>query len=183
MRQRHTLIGFANSLHFVTTVTSIRGQWFTYDPLCQRVLESFEFHRSKNRIICLGYVLMRDHLHALLYQLEEGSAVSDCLAGFKKYTSRFLKPKDYLGKTLWENRYDDVPIPGPKAALKRIEYLHENPVRVGLVNNPNVYKWSSARFYNTGETGIVEVQRPWEELRAGQATRLGEGNSSQKKWS
>ncbi len=162
MRRRHSQIGFANSLHFVTTATSVRGLWFTDGAFCQQILESFEFHRGSNGIVCLGYVLMPDHFHALLYQAEEGTAVSDCIAGFKKFTSRFLKPKNYLDSTLWSLHFDDVPIPGFKAALKRIEYLHENPVRAGLVGKVDDFRWSSARFYETGEEGVVEIRKPWE---------------------
>jgi putative transposase len=38
-----------------------------------------------------------------------------------------------------------------------ISYIHENPVRAGLVRSATDWKWSSARFYADGENGVVPI--------------------------
>jgi putative transposase len=43
---------------------------------------------------------------------------------------------------------------------EKIEYIHQNPVRRGLVVNPSDWVWSSARDY-AGEIGIVPLRRDW----------------------
>jgi len=106
---------------------------------------------------CLGYVLMPDHLHALLLQQEEGLAVSELMERFKKFTSRKLRPAMYTGVSLWRRRYDDVPVPGTDAAKTKLIYMHGNPVRRGLVTTPEDYPWSSAREYAGLEPGIVHI--------------------------
>ncbi|MFN3403308.1 MAG: hypothetical protein ACK40G_04380 [Cytophagaceae bacterium] len=40
--------------------------------------------------------------------------------------------------------------------MQKIDYIHNNPVRAGLVNNPEEYVYSSARDY-AGKKGLVEV--------------------------
>jgi len=39
-------------------------------------------------------------------------------------------------------------------------FLHRNPVRSGLVEKPEDWKWSSHRHYLTGIDGVVEVESP-----------------------
>ena len=76
---------------------------------------------------------------------------------FKKFTSRKLRPASYAGARLWRRRYDDVPVPGENAAKTKINYMHVNPVRRGLVDIPEDYHWSSAREYAELEQGIVHI--------------------------
>ncbi len=159
MLRRHQTIAFANSIHFVTLVTRERGQWFVAQELCREILATFERCRARENLECFGYVLMPDHLHALLRQNDEGSYTAKLVQDFKKFTSRYLKPNSYPDGTLWRTRYDDVPIPGPKAATTRVEYMHAKPIRRELVALVEDYSWSSARDYAGLEKGIVTVTR------------------------
>ena len=157
MLRRHQSIAFANSIHFITLVTHERGQWFIASDLCREILTTFERCRAKQNLECFGYVLMPDHLHALLCQRNEGSHVPKLVQDFKKFTSRYLKPNSYPDVTLWRTRYDDVPVPGPKAAATRVEYMHTNPIRRDLATLTEDYPWSSARDYAGLEKGIVTI--------------------------
>ena len=114
MLHRHTRLNFAESVHFVTTVTAVRGAWFVTDSLCREMLEAFEFARAKYQVDCRGYVLMPDHLHAVLFQHEADFAVARMMESFKKFTSRKLRPTAYPGAALWNERYDDVLLPNAK---------------------------------------------------------------------
>ncbi|MBG9374980.1 hypothetical protein I5907_01985 [Panacibacter sp. DH6] len=40
---------------------------------------------------------------------------------------------------------------------QKLQYMHYNPVKAGLVNIPELYEHSSAKFYITGEQGIYPV--------------------------
>ena len=100
MLRRHSQIALAGTIHFVTTVTRIRGSWFVEATLCGLILRIFEHCRAKNNLTCLGYVLMPDHIHILLHQGEDGSMVSKCMAEFKKVTSAKIKIPDFHGVRL-----------------------------------------------------------------------------------
>jgi hypothetical protein len=47
--------------------------------------------------------------------------------------------------------------------LKKLKYVHRNPVKRGLVERPEDWAWSSFRHYVTGESGVVEIESPWTE--------------------
>ena len=42
-----------------------------------------------------------------------------------------------------------------------IEYIHENPVKAGLVKNPEDHRFSSACDYLTGKHSVLEVKTEW----------------------
>jgi len=41
--------------------------------------------------------------------------------------------------------------------LTRLRYLHRNPVKRGLVLEPQQWAWSSFRWYATGQAGVVKL--------------------------
>ncbi len=46
------------------------------------------------------------------------------------------------------------------AVRKVIEYIHNNPVRAGLVYLPEEYIWSSAKYWLIGENEPIIIDRP-----------------------
>ena len=46
----------------------------------------------------------------------------------------------------------------------KLRYPHRNPVKRGLVRNPEEWKWSSYRHYALREIGIVEIESEWTAL-------------------
>jgi REP element-mobilizing transposase RayT len=145
MLQRHERLTFASSIHFATTVTGVRGNWFVVPDQCRRMLELLEGYRARLEVRCLGYVLMPDHLHVLLCQDTDAPLIPRLVEGFKSVSARTLKPEGYPASRLWAKRYDDVPVPGSDAARTKLEYMHNNPVKRELVGKPEEYLWSSAR--------------------------------------
>jgi putative transposase len=157
MRFRHSRLNFAGSAHFVTTVTREHRSRFTDENICREVLEVFEYYRAKFELLCYGYVLMPEHLHAVLRQLNEGGHVSSLMENFKRLTSRKLTSAGITDAALWQEHYDDVPIPGSNALRTKLQYVHHNPVRRGLMERAEDYLWSSARDYAELGAGIVRV--------------------------
>jgi putative transposase len=152
MQRGHKALAFANSIHFVTMVTHVRGRWFVSPEQCRSMLELLEGYRARLNVRCLGYVLMPDHLHVLLWQESDGLLIPKLVEGFKSVSARTLKPRGYPAAPLWSRHYDDVPVPGSQAARTKLAYMHNNPVRRGLVETPEQYLWSSARVL-TGDKG------------------------------
>ena len=145
MQRRHKALAFANSIHFVTIVTEMRGSWFVTPDQCRSMLELLEGYRARLDLRCLGYVLMPDHLHVLLWQESDDVLIPKLVEGFKSVSARTLKLHGYPAARLWTRHYDDVPVPGSDAANTKLVYMHNNPVRQGLVETPDQYLWSSAR--------------------------------------
>src|SRR3989442_26035 len=43
----------------------------------------------------------------------------------------------------------------------RLRYIHRNPVKRGLVEEPQDWPWSSFRHYLSGAEGVVEIESQW----------------------
>jgi hypothetical protein len=48
-----------------------------------------------------------------------------------------------------------------KKRVEKLRYMHRNPVKRGLVNLPEQWRWSSYRFYFLDEAGPVRVNEDW----------------------
>ncbi len=149
---------------FVTTTCEAHG-FFLIDKACFDILyENIHFYNEKYKARLIAYVFMSNHIHLILY-FDEDMRLSDYMRDFKKMTSRKLR--DYLLKRhtglatslvhetrnqffkIWEDRFDDVWLNSRDVCETKLAYMHENPVKAGLVNVPEDYPHSSARFYLT----------------------------------
>ncbi|MBU4446000.1 MAG: transposase [Candidatus Marinimicrobia bacterium] len=111
---------------------------------------------------------MPHHIHSL-FHINGKTCISDIMRDFKKYTS--FEVRDYLNKTksafypilategrkvgqkfkLWMDRSDKVVIVTEKVLTTKLKYIHENPVRAGLVQKAEDYLYSSAKDYLTND--------------------------------
>ena len=64
-------------------------------------------------------------------------------------------------KHFWQARYYDFNVFTRKKRLEKLSYMHWNPVKRGLVKEPQDWEWSSFRHYLTGEEGMVEIESEW----------------------
>ncbi|MCX6032960.1 MAG: hypothetical protein NT169_27195 [Chloroflexi bacterium] len=44
---------------------------------------------------------------------------------------------------------------------QKLNYIHRNPVRAGLVEQPEQYAYSSYRNYVNGDNSLIEIDRDW----------------------
>ncbi len=56
----------------------------------------------------------------------------------------------------------------------KLDYVHNNPVKRGLVKRPEDWKWSSYRHYAFREKGSVEIESEWE-ARDRESLKMGTG--------
>jgi hypothetical protein len=71
-----------------------------------------------------------------------------------------LEPRETWGTRLqrvWQARYFDFNVRTTKKRVEKLRYLHRNPVKRGLVEAPEQWRWSSFRAYAYQETGAVRV--------------------------
>jgi hypothetical protein len=63
---------------------------------------------------------------------------------------------------IWQRRFYDFVVFTEKKRVEKLRYMHRNPVKRGLVLEPQQWAWSSFRHYADGERGVVlvnEMQR------------------------
>jgi putative transposase len=94
----------------------------------------------------------------MIISIPEGGSISNFMRDFKRITAReFYQSRVLKSGRLWQDRFDDVAIITKKVAQTKLNYIHQNPVRAGLVENAEDWKYSSARFYLFGEKRFIAV--------------------------
>jgi putative transposase len=58
---------------------------------------------------------------------------------------------------IWEPRFYDFNVWTERKRIEKLKYMHDNPVRRGLVEAPEHWRWSSYRSYAFGEVGLVTI--------------------------
>ncbi len=157
---------------------------FTRKVYRDMVIESLK-HCQKNKGLNLyAYVIMSNHIHMLA--LSETGDMSGFIRDFKSYTSkRFidyiengnesrkewlelvfayhgkLKPKQKY--QIWTHENHAELIYSQKFIEQKVNYIHNNPVKNGLVENPQDYLYSSARNYADLESliDVIKVDFLW----------------------
>lgn len=166
----------AGYLHFITTSCYERRRLLDTARTRDLFLEVLESVRRRYRFVVVGYVVMPEHVHLLIGEPEHGnpSVVMQALKqGFaRRCLPRLRRAVDPRQSSLWDtaveegrvwqHRFYDFVVFTARKRVEKLDYMHENPVKRGLVLAPEQWRWSSYRFYALGEPGPVlvnEVQK------------------------
>lgn len=117
--------------------------------------------RSECRIY--AYCLMNNHLHLLLGEGIEGLGETMKRLG-SSYAQWFNLKYERVGH-LFQDRFLSEPVESDDYLLMAIRYIHQNPVKAGLVKDCGDYVWSSYRAYALGRDhpqGLTDVTFPLE---------------------
>jgi REP element-mobilizing transposase RayT len=72
---------------------------------------------------------------------------------------------------IWQHRFYDFVVFTEEKRVEKLRYMHRNPVKRGLVLEPEQWQWSSYRSYSNNERGLVLVNEPQKiELQAREAS-------------
>jgi putative transposase len=163
--------------HFVTCTIVNWLPLFGSPPIAQIVLDSWRFLQENQRIELYAYVIMEDHVHLIAAADDLAKEIGD----FKSFTARqivdWLQDRgasqvlDQLAclklahKTdrqfqVWQEGSHPEMIQGEAMMRQKAEYIHNNPVKRGYVDEPIHWRYSSARNY-AGLTGLLEVTQAW----------------------
>ena len=58
---------------------------------------------------------------------------------------------------VWQARFYDFNVWTERKRIEKLRYMHRNPVKRGLVLEPEQWAWSSFRWYQRGERGPVQL--------------------------
>ena len=136
-------------------------------------LHILERVRRRYRLIVLGYVVMPEHVHLLLSEPQQATlstAIQALKLGFVRCLygcGDNLIPRSRKGgetwgtpptlKRFWQARFYDFNVWTERKRVEKLNYMHRNPVKRGLVALPEEWRWSSFRWYFQGEMGAVRV--------------------------
>ena len=137
----HVLRRFQESgqSHFVTFSCCRRQPYFATPEMFDQFVRGLEDMRRRFELCIYGYVVMAQHVHLLLSeppQARLAEAIHDLKLSFAK-RMRSLRPEDQPG-SFWQKRYYDRNVRDAREFTVKLRYLHRNPVKRGLVKNPEI---------------------------------------------
>jgi putative transposase len=166
----------AHHLHFITCSCHHRLPNLRTARSRDRFLSILEETRQRYRFVVVGYVVMPEHFHLLMNEPEVGTP-STVMQVLKQRTAHALlrkrkrtNPRQQLlfAETerlpFWQARFYDFNVWTTKKRVEKLRYMHRNPVKRGLVESPEQWRWSSYRFYLSAEAGLVQVNVGWGEI-------------------
>jgi len=166
-------------LHELTFSCFQQMKLLTNDAWRSYLARSIDSAGEQFRFNLVAFVFMPDHVHLLTFPLDDKPDVEGYLAAVKRPVSAEVKrdlqaasspllkrltiqerPGKFAFRFWQEGPGYDRNLQQPATVLSSIDYLHMNPVRRKLVTQTRLWKWSSARFYESdGQEYDVDLPR------------------------
>jgi putative transposase len=107
------------------------------------LLDVLKVNRKKARFELHEFVVMRDHLHLLITPAVEES-LEKCVQYIKGGFSFRAKRELGFNGEVWQAGYNEQRIRSAQEYSDVARYIRENPVKAGMVQEPQAYPYSSA---------------------------------------
>ena len=146
------------------------------------IVDSLNYCISEKELIVYAWVIMSNHIHLVITTKSDEGNISGIIRDFKKHTSKEItkaiqsipesrkewllnamsKEAKRIGRAtyhkLWKDDNHAITIDGKIVGIKeRINYIQDNPVKNGLVEEQWEYIYSSAKDYQ-GKKGLVAIE-------------------------
>ncbi len=177
MARRGRLSLTDESIFFVTTTVVRFTNIFTTDRYCDILVNNIKHYQKRYQFTILAYVIMPSHFHWIVKVDKNEGTISDIMRDIKKYSAweimeqvekdkkvdlikMFKKEGEGLKnhkRKFWMKRFDDEVIRNEKMFWVKRNYIHNNPVKAGIVSKPEDYKYSSARNYFFDDNSVLNV--------------------------
>ena len=172
MRTRYRITD--NSYPYFLTCTVI--EWlpvFTRKPYFDVIIESLKYCRERKGLKIFAYVILDNHLHLVA----NGEGLEVTIKEFKSYTAQGIiklaveegkewllnqfkyfkaKHKKESQHQVWQEGFHPQLVSSEEMLRQKVEYIHDNPVRAGLVERAEDWVYSSAKNY-LGQAGVLEI--------------------------
>lgn len=159
-------------VYYVTSVTYKREKIFSDVFAARFMLVTIAYHKYIFEFNLFGYVIMPDHFHILLqpsdrYPLpiimkhikgnfarkynewQRGNCSPDVpfVTGRRELIPAYRRKKGVIYIPVWQEGYYETVMRDEQDMINRLNYMHNNPVRKGLVETPDKYEFSSYHQY------------------------------------
>jgi len=164
------------SVYFVTYCVVEWLPVFVNEAACSIITESLAFCQEQQNLRVNAYVIMPTHLHAVVFDREyDPNRLAKTLTAFRKHTGRALcdysqghlsasftrafreAAESDRSRRFWQPSRHPEAVTSRKFWEQKLNYLHDNPRRKGLVLYAEHWRYSSARYYIDGKDNEAEV--------------------------
>jgi REP element-mobilizing transposase RayT len=119
------------------------------------ILATIAKARERLAFFLCGYVLMPDHLHALIWP-RFPLTISSVVQNVKRVSSFKLNRLRQGRGSIWQHQFWDRFVRDSQEFHQRLDYMHFNPVRKGLVKHPDQWRWSSYNNFSFERSKVAE---------------------------
>ncbi len=172
MRNRYKIIE-RKAPHFITCTVVGWVPVFTRQKYLDIITSSLAYCRQQKGLHLHAYVILDNHLHLVV----SSDDLSEVIRDFKRHTAKeivtaaqldnkslllgqfaFLKERYKTESTyqIWQEGVHPQAITTEDMLRQKMDYIHYNPVKRGLVDRPEHWRYSSARNY-LGLVGVLDV--------------------------
>ena len=134
-----------NHAYFITTVTYLRQRFFVDDDNCNILLRVLQFYRDRLNFSIFGYVILPDHFHAVI-QVPEDKSISTIMHSIKRASAFQINQCLHRRGLVWQAGYYEHVIRDEKDLKGRLDYIHKNPLKAGLIKKLEKYKLTKFSF-------------------------------------
>ncbi|MGH9932794.1 MAG: REP-associated tyrosine transposase [Pyrinomonadaceae bacterium] len=150
--------------YFLTSVPKNRLPVFRTDEIKEFASKALDESRKSGKFALYAYVIMPDHLHVITDSARSSTDTLRFINGIishrviahlkeKAYASSLQKLRQetklrHYQHSLWDHHPNVRLLLTEKMLMERVHYIHENPVRAGLVERAEEYLYSSVRCWN-----------------------------------
>ena len=165
MKSRYKILNNDDSLYFLTLNVLLKIPVFTNSSFMDIIINNLKFYRNNQQLKIFSFVIMDNHIHLIASHKENLSKV---IRNFKSFTAKELiaqlkkDSRSWILNLLKENKADyktdsiyqfwqegnhPKQIQNVEMFNQKVEYIHYNPVKRGLVSDAKDWIYSSARNY------------------------------------
>jgi putative transposase len=176
MKNKRVHFNLPDHAHELTFSCYGNREFLLDEQTCLCLVDAVNMARKKHHLKLWAYVFMPDHVHLLLYPESENYSMADILLTIKQSVARRVlihtrkhcpdRLEQFVtGLTSKEYRFwqdgggYDRNITEGSTLLKVIDYIHNNPVRKGLVSSPSDWKWSSFADWHDLRQGPIRIDK------------------------
>ncbi|HRP40062.1 MAG: transposase [Chitinophagales bacterium] len=160
-------------LYFVTFTVHQWADVFTRRDYSDIIIDSLKFCQKEKGLNIYAYVIMSNHIHLIIQSRQ--TPLSDIIRDLKKFTATKIvnaireNPRESRRKWLlwlfkkeekvwfWEEGYHGEEIFSKAFFDTKLKYIHQNPVRAGIVEKEEEYLLSSCCDYYGNRKGLLEL--------------------------
>ncbi|VAX27568.1 hypothetical protein MNBD_NITROSPIRAE02-242 [hydrothermal vent metagenome] len=138
-------LSFENAVYHITARGNRKENIFYGDDDRRIFLDKTGEVCDKYSFVCYAYCLMDNHYH--LFIKTPLANISEGMHYLNASYTNWFKAKHKVVGVVFQGRYKSIVVEEDSYAVQLSAYIHTNPVRAGMVNNPGEYRWSSYPEY------------------------------------
>jgi len=173
MRSSYKFSEYATEIYFLTFTIVEWITIFNYPKYCDIIVNNFQFYR-KNQGLKIHYlVIMPEHIHLIA---SSENNIGRIIRNYKSFSAKEIiqnlkhdkrteilnllnfykkKSKSESEYQVWQEGSHPERITTTDMLNQKINYIHYNPVKAGLVTIPEQWRYSSVGYYD-GNESIME---------------------------